>query len=138
MYHVNTNQNRHFVSKGWGYEDWLDNNPLYCGKVLYVHKNKKLSLHYHIKKTETFFCLEGHVELSVYENPEHDQFFKSWGDFYSSTHRHRYEVHTLEAGNTFKIPSGMRHTVKGLINSKLVEISTEHFDEDSYRILKGD
>ena len=46
------NFNRHYVSKGWGYEDWLVNKPDYCGKVLFLKKGKRLSWHYHKLKDE--------------------------------------------------------------------------------------
>ena len=46
-------------TKGWGYEEWVVNNDLYCGKKLVLFKNKKCSLHFHIKKDETFYIQKG-------------------------------------------------------------------------------
>ena len=41
--------------KGWGYEKWIVNNDLYCGKVLFFERGKKCSWHYHKVKDETFY-----------------------------------------------------------------------------------
>ena len=43
------------VPKGWGYEKWIVNSPLYCGKILWFCKDKKCSWHYHKKKDEVFY-----------------------------------------------------------------------------------
>ena len=43
--------------KGWGYENWIVNNEMYCGKVLFFEAEKKCSWHYHVLKDETFFIL---------------------------------------------------------------------------------
>ena len=50
----------------------------------------------------------------------------------------RIERTILESGDTFYVPVGMRHQVKGLLDTQMFEFSTTHFDEDSYRIIKGD
>ena len=41
--------------KGWGYENWLVNTELYCGKILHFNHGKQCSLHYHKIKDETFY-----------------------------------------------------------------------------------
>ena len=41
-----------FVKKGWGYEKWIVNKDLYCGKLLFFNAGKKCSWHYHVKKDE--------------------------------------------------------------------------------------
>ena len=38
------------VKKGWGKEIIFVNNDEYCGKLLCFEKDKKFSMHYHIKK----------------------------------------------------------------------------------------
>ena len=59
----NLNKDRNFVSKGWGYEDWIVNTEKYCGKVLFFKKGKKCSWHYHKIKDETFYVQSGKVQL---------------------------------------------------------------------------
>jgi quercetin dioxygenase-like cupin family protein len=44
----------------------------------------------------------------------------------------------LMAGESFHIPVGLIHRIIALENSEVFEFSTQHFDEDSYRLEKGD
>ena len=49
------------VEKDWGHEIWLSNNEKenYCGKILYIKEGKSTSMHFHAKKHESFYILEG-------------------------------------------------------------------------------
>ena len=108
--------------KGWGYENWIVNNQLYCGKLLCFNKNKKCSFHFHKIKTETFYLQSGLIKV-----------LHSFGDDITLT-----EEVVLEPGDSFHVPVGLRHQMIALKNSELFEFSTQHFEEDSYRIVKGD
>lgn len=130
-----------FVPKGWGYERWIVNNELYCGKELFIIKDKKLSLHYHLRKDETFWVLEGEVmlihydfpylpEIAIDKNKDFGQLYKMFG--------HTVKREMLRNGDTFHVPVGMRHALVAKRDTRIIEFSTQHFDEDSYRILKGD
>lgn len=59
------------VHKTWGYEHVLVNrtvDPAYCGKILTVLPNgRSCSVHYHAKKTETFYVLQGTLNLELYK-----------------------------------------------------------------------
>jgi len=44
----------------------------------------------------------------------------------------------LEAGQCMDIPPGLVHQMEALEDAELFEFSTEHFEEDSYRLIKGD
>ena len=44
----------------------------------------------------------------------------------------------LEPGQNFHVYRGLRHRMIALQDSDLFEFSTQHFDSDSHRILKGD
>ena len=44
----------------------------------------------------------------------------------------------LERGDNFHVYVGLRHQMIALEDTELFEFSTQHFDEDSYRIKKGD
>ena len=111
-----------FVSKGWGYEKWIANSEKYCGKLLFIAKGKQCSWHYHEKKDEVFYVHKG--TLVVYY---------SWNDDLELA----YCV-TLGEGDKFHVPTGMKHRMKALQDTEVFEFSTEHFDEDSVRIEKGD
>lgn len=108
--------------KGWGFEKWIVNNEFYCGKILHFKKGKRCSFHFHKLKAETFYLENGLVLI-----------LHSFKDDIGSA----IET-TLNPGNSFHIPVGLRHQVVALKDSNLFEFSTQHFEEDSYRIIKGD
>lgn len=112
----------HFVSKGWGFEKWIVNNEKYCGKVLYFVKDKKCSFHYHKIKDETFFIQSGSIILK----------------YSSSDNIKDANTIVLNRGDIFHVYPGLRHQMIALEDTELIEFSTEHFEEDSYRIEKGD
>ena len=110
------------VPKGWGYEKWICNTEEYCGKLLFFKKGFRCSWHYHKVKDETFYLQSG--LLSLYHGWDHDLATA--------------DLLVLEPGDKFHIPVGLKHQMVALEDSELFEFSTEHFDEDSYRIIKGD
>jgi len=55
---------RQTVEKGWGREIIFASNELYCGKILQFDKaGAKGSMHYHMKKDETFMVVTGSFNL---------------------------------------------------------------------------
>ena len=44
----------------------------------------------------------------------------------------------LSAGDVFDIPPKLRHQMEAIEDTQLFEFSTQHFEEDSYRSVKGD
>jgi mannose-6-phosphate isomerase-like protein (cupin superfamily) len=112
----------HFVPKGWGYEKWIVNRDDYCGKLLFMNKDKKLSWHYHEKKTETFYINKGRVVL-----------YYGYSDDIKCA-----IIQELSAGDVFHVPTGLRHRLLALEDSEIMEFSTHHEDEDSIRVEKGD
>src|SRR5262245_24647147 len=103
---------RKFVSKVWGFEDWLANSSLYCGKLLFLKKNKRLSLHYHKLKDETFYIQSGEVEVAYYDEPELDTKMDHWT---TVMHNEYIQLSRLTAGDTFHVPIGRRHTLFGVM-----------------------
>src|SRR5262245_52045338 len=47
------------ITKGWGEEILIENNELYCGKLLVFKKGCKFSMHYHLLKDETWYVERG-------------------------------------------------------------------------------
>lgn len=134
------------VPKTWGYELHIVNNNMYCGKILHIDKGKKLSLHWHEVKTETFFILHNAVEITYYwsdiqsiKNLE-DQLF-TWQDLERAINRENTIVNRdiLIKNNVFHINQGMRHSVKAINDdyAEILEISTHDDPEDSIRILQS-
>ena len=110
------------VPKGWGHEKWIVNNEKYCGKLLFIEKNKRCSWHYHKIKDETFYLQSGLISLYY-------GFDEDIG---------KAEMIVLEPGDQFHVPVGLKHQMVALLDSELFEFSTQHFDSDSHRIKKGD
>ena len=108
--------------KGWGYEKWIVNKDEYCGKLLHIIKGMKCYWHYHEKKDETFYLQEGKLLVKYSEEDDIEK---------------AVEV-IMEGGDKFHVYRGLRHQMFALEDSDLFEFSTQHFEDDSYRIIKGD
>jgi quercetin dioxygenase-like cupin family protein len=108
--------------KGWGYEKWIVNKPEYCGKLLFIFKDKKVSWHYHILKDETFYVQSGSIILLYSEKDDIET----------------ANTIILNKGDSFHIPRNLRHRMIALEDTELFEFSTEHFETDSFRLIKGD
>ena len=111
-----------FVPKGWGHEKWIVNTNEYCGKLLFFNKGKRCSWHYHKLKDETFYLQSGSLLLFYGET-----------DFLEDAN-----TKLLEPGDKFHIHRRLRHQMVAQADSELFEFSTQHFDEDSYRVIAGD
>lgn len=111
--------------KGWGYEDWIVNNEKYCGKILHFNSGKRFSIHYHKKKHETFFVLRGRFRALFADSPEEYE-------------RGNVQNSELKEGDVIEVWQGRVHQLLALEDSDIIEFSTQHFEEDSYRIEKGD
>ena len=112
----------HIEPKGWGREVWIANNAKYCGKILEIRKGKRCSLHFHKLKTESFYLRRGRLRIRLRESVD------------TATIRE----FDLQEGECMDIPPGLVHQMQALEDSELYEFSTQHFESDSYRIVKGD
>jgi mannose-6-phosphate isomerase-like protein (cupin superfamily) len=108
------------VIKGWGKEIVFVNNGEYCGKILSFEKGKKFSMHYHLLKKETWYVSRG-------------RFIFIWIDTSTGTKHSEY----LEVGDVVTNERGEPHQLIALEDADIFEVSTQHFDSDSYRIWKG-
>ena len=111
-----------FVPKGWGFEKWIVNNEEYCGKLLFLVKGKKCSWHFHKLKDEVFYVQSGKILVKYSDDDDIDL---------------AKEV-ILGPGDNFHVYRGLKHRMIALEDSEVFEFSTQHFDEDSHRIIKGD
>ena len=48
------------------------------------------------------------------------------------------DVIVLRKGDNFILEPGLRHQMYAIEDTELFEFSTQHFDEDSYRLKRGD
>ena len=109
------------VPKGWGHEIVFENNELYCGKILVFKKGCKFSMHYHMIKDETWYVEEG-------------EFLYRWID----TETAEVIEKILKKGDSVRQYPGQPHQLEAITEGTIFEVSTEHFDSDSYRVWKGD
>ncbi len=109
------------VPKGWGEEIIIENNEMYCGKLLIFKKGCKFSMHYHLIKDETWYVNKG-------------EFIYRWIDTESA----ETVEQELKVGDVVRQRVGQPHQLIALTDGEVFEVSTQHFDEDSYRVIKGD
>ena len=109
------------VEKQWGYELWIHNDSQYCGKLLvFTNSGNKFSMHYHMLKNETWYVQEGAFQFD-------------WIDTESAERCYTQ----LQKGDVVYIEKGLPHQLTALVDNSIVfEVSTQHFDEDSYRIYR--
>ena len=109
------------VKKDWGYEKWIVNKPEYCGKLLFIQAGSYTSWHFHKLKDEVFFVHSGQLKV----------LYSELDDICSAS-----EI-TLFPGDAFHIDRDLRHRIIAIEDSEMYEFSTQHFDEDSHRLIKG-
>jgi len=109
------NETIKIVNKVWGEELWLVNSDKYCGKLLTINKGAKGSYHYHREKEETFYCLFGQVMLTVEDKS--------------------YPLDSMTSPKTIEV--GEKHSIEGIVESVVLEISTPHDDNDVYRLTES-
>ena len=109
------------VEKGWGKEIIFVNNDEYCGKLLCFEKGKKFSMHFHVKKKETWYVSKG-------------RFILVWVETDKGITHSEY----LKVGDVITNERGEPHQLIALEDSEVFEVSTKHYDEDSFRMWKGD
>jgi quercetin dioxygenase-like cupin family protein len=109
------------IPKGWGHEIIIENNEKYCGKVLVFKAGCRFSMHYHMIKDETWYVNKG-------------KFIYRWIDTKSA------DIHEqiLTVGDVVRQRPGQPHQIIATTDGEIFEVSTQHFDEDSYRVMKGD
>lgn len=114
-------QSGKIVPKGWGHEVIFANNEKYCGKLLNFIAGKKFSMHYHMLKDETWYVVKGSFNL-----------------YWIDTENANIVCEKLVVGDIIRNCPGQPHQLEALEDSTVFEVSTQHFDEDSYRVIPGD
>jgi len=121
---------RKFVSKPWGWEDWIlnDRHANLCQKVLFVKAGQHTSIHRHLKKDEVITCDSGMLTIEYI-----------WGNAGTLIPA---EVHMLVyvqrvrllPGMAVRVRPGEWHRLIGQHDSYAYEASTFHSDDDVERI----
>lgn len=112
-----THKDMKFVSKSWGYELWIVNNEKYCGKILFIKQGKHCSFHYHKIKDEVLYIQSGRIYFRHKDPDSSDNMIREMGP-----------------GEAYHVKPGLIHQMTAIEDTTILEFSTQHFDEDSYRI----
>tara|TARA_Y100001963_G_C6717748_1_gene417552 strand:- start:110 stop:463 length:354 start_codon:yes stop_codon:yes gene_type:complete len=110
------------VAKSWGKEEWFANDFAnnYCGKILTILDGQSTSMHYHAEKHETFYVLEGTLQVDWIDTKE---------GLVSTT--------IISSGGCMEMPRSRPHKLIAKDgNVRLIEASTFHRDEDSFRVYR--
>jgi mannose-6-phosphate isomerase-like protein (cupin superfamily) len=110
------------VEKKWGYELWIHNDTDYCGKLLvFIQSGNKFSMHYHMIKDETWYVQEGAFQFDWIDTENGERCYTQ-----------------IQKGDVIEIKKGLPHQLTALTDGATIfEVSTQHFDEDSYRIYRN-
>ena len=110
------------VEKQWGHELSIHIDSQYCGKLLvFTNSGNKFSMHYHMLKNETWYIQEGSFQFDWIDGEKAERCYTQ-----------------LQKGDVVYIQKGLPHQLTALEDNSIVfEVSTEHFDEDSYRVYRN-
>jgi mannose-6-phosphate isomerase-like protein (cupin superfamily) len=110
------------VEKKWGYELWIHNDTDYCGKLLIFTKSgNKFSMHYHMIKDETWYVQKGAFQFDWIDTENGERCYTQ-----------------IQEGDVIEIKKGLPHQLTALTEEATIfEVSTQHFDDDSYRIYRN-
>ena len=110
------------VDKKWGYELWIHNDTDYCGKLLvFNNSGNKFSMHYHMIKDETWYVQKGAFQFDWIDTENGERCYTQ-----------------IQKGDVIEIKKGLPHQLTALTEEATIfEVSTQHFDEDSYRIYRN-
>ena len=97
------------VKKVWGEEKWVWNQD-YCGKKLMLRRGFRCSFHKHKKKDEVFYLIRGKILIEV-----------------------GTKKFIMEPEDSIHIKPNVLHRFTGLTNAQIIEFSSHHEDDDSYR-----
>jgi len=107
--------NSKIVSKSWGLEIHFCNNNNYCMKYLVYFKNNQSSFHFHEIKTELWYCLYGKFDC-IMQKGGNKKIFK------------------ITSGDKLEISPKVKHQLRALDNSIILEVSTRDYPEDSIKL----
>lgn len=118
-----------YVPKSWGSEVWVMNNETYCGKILRVDASKYCSFHYHKVKEETLTVVSGKILIIYADQPEATTL--AINDVPADV---PVLSKVLHQGQAWHILPGHAHQFQALEDSVIFETSTQHLDDDCYRV----
>lgn len=119
---------QHFVPKRWGWESWIVNNDRYCGKKIFFKKGKFCSYHWHKLKDEVLYIESGLCGFTWGTSGF------TWGTVIEHDAGPHHKL--LRPGDGFHVKPNVLHQMYALEDTVILEFSTKHLDEDSYRFTE--
>lgn len=111
------------IEKLWGVEIVTAETEEYTGKILVLNPGFISSIHRHPVKKETFYILDGIVNVTTYDIDEGSEEVSDRMDW------------VLHPGFRMDIPPGTWHSFRALVPSRIIETSTPHKEEDVERFI---
>jgi mannose-6-phosphate isomerase len=100
------------VEKPWGHELIFAVTDRYAGKLLHVKAGEALSLQFHNVKDESWYILEGRVELEL-----------------GAPGQGVLSSEVVGAGASFRLEPGTVHRLRAIEDTTIVEVSTPELDD---------
>jgi len=99
------------VEKPWGYELIWARTDRYVGKILHINGGECLSYQFHRVKDETIHLLSGLLDLEV------------------GTEGGERRTVRMRAGESYRIPPGLRHRMSAVEECDILEASTGEIED---------
>ena len=110
------------TEKLWGTEHIITNTEKYCVKIMTIIPDTQVSLHFHLKKEETFTLISGQLVVETISGKTSEKKLTK----------------LMHVGDSLTLKPGTPHTfycpADQLGPTVFVESSTQDFEYDSYRI----
>lgn len=117
------------IKKPWGYEKILSSGDTFVVKKLFIKAGHKLSMQYHMIKTETIFLVEGDGFIII---PKQRGGFNGEEIYIAKSSRHSIEALDKSKMIPFKpyfIPPNRLHRIGATTDVTLIEVSTTELDD---------
>lgn len=111
MYNNSSTVTGNKIIKPWGSETLIERNDQYVVKKLFMKKDHKCSVQYHINKKETIYVLSGKLKLYV-------------GDISLKDNLDKLEARIMKPGDSLTIEPFTIHRMEGVEDSEYLETST--------------
>ena len=125
---------RIYVSKPWGWEDWIlnDETANFCQKVLFIKAGRSGSIHMHPVKDEVMTCDSGCLFVEYLD--------RNLGEMVQSGLSTHLAVQTvkLHPGMAVRFRPGQWHRLFSSVDTYIYEASTFHSDDDVQRATGWD
>ena len=127
------------VNKEGYTEYWFHNDEDLCAKILsFEQAGVSTSLHYHEKKKEHFLIKQGSFIIQMYMGSREDYLISHEAQTPPSESGASLKLMAnvlLHEGEDLHVRRGQIHRLIPLLgNSEVIEFSTHHDDQDSYRV----